>query len=394
MSLNHFLPDAFFGDVDLNQITTAAVAELVKGELFSQTRRYLNFTGKFITVIERTGVRHEFASIPSFNRSSFVIITDWKIHKSMQVAFSDFIKQERENESKQIRKLRELLIKYQPALYDQYLYFRTEENIQLSELESHRGEIYDHEHDLVISTYKGNDAGPHPYSNEGRALALMKNAEQLVDSKAFSETIQIVDNEGKYGDRFINRNKMVYRIEAVQDHSRVPGVWIIRNRPFENTRLPSQMGWQRYTFDEADKILELYKTYAEALHCGDAEHKRKEELLTLETNLTRERTDLAEQKIRHQREMHNWDVEKTRLQTNFERQQAAYADEAFRAKMELERMKNQYERQLTDQKAAAERRKETSEWMKQLPAILGALGVAYLSFRTAQYAAKRATKEN
>lgn len=394
MSLDHFLPDAFFADPELNQIMPQAVAELVKDEKLSQTRRYMNYTGKVITVIERSGLRHEFAAIPCFNRSSFVVTTDWKIHKSLLPALSDFIKQERENESKLIRKLRELLVKYQPTLYDQQLYLRTELEVKLNELEAHRGEIYDHEHDIVISLHKGRNAGPHPYSGEGRALALMNGAEQMVNSKAFSETIQVIDNDGTYGDRFINRNKMVYRIEAVVDQSRLPGVWVIRNRPFENTRLPGQMGWQRYTFEEADKILELYKTYAEALHCGDAEHQRKQAAIELETKLIQERAELAEQKIRHQREQQEWESDRARTQMNMERQQAAYADEAFRAKMELDRVKHNYDRQLIDLKSTAERRKETNEWMKQIPAILGALGVAWLSYKTAQYAAKRATKDN
>ncbi len=394
MSLDHFLPDAFFGDPELIQITPQAVADLIKEEKLSLTRRYLNFTGKTITVIERNGMRHEFPAVPSFNRSSFVVVTDWKIHKSLQVALSDFIKQERENESKQIRKLRDLLIKYQPTLYDQFMYLRTEECVQLSNLEAHRGEVYDHEHDIVISLYKGRDAGPHPYSGEGRALVLLKESEHLADNKAFSEVIQIIDNEGKYGDRYINRNKLIYRIEAAVDQSRIPGVWVIRNRPFENTRLPSQHGWQRYTFEEADKILDLYKTYAEALHCGDAEHKRKQDMLETETKLIQERSELAEQKLRHQREQQNWEMDKARTQMNLDRQQAAYADEAFRAKVELDRVKHYYERQMVDLKSSAERRKETNEWMKQVPAILGALGVAWLSFRTAQYAAKRVNKDN
>lgn len=393
MSLDHFLPDAVFGDPELNQITPAAVAELVSGEKFSHTRRYLNFTGRFITVLERSGFRHEFAAIPSYSQSSFVIVSDWKIHKSMHDSFVSFVKHERENESKLIRTLRKQLLEYTPTFHDQFMYFRTEEKIGLVDLEAHRGEIYDHEHDVVVSLHRGQDAGPHPFTAEGRAIAQLSNAERG-EGKAFCETIQIVDNDGTFGDRFINRNKNVYRIEAAVDHSRANGVWLIRNKPFENTRLPSQVGWRRYTFEEADQLLELYKTYAEALHCGDAEHKRKEAMLVAETALTRERTELAEQKIRHQREMQNWEVEKARLQTNFERQQAAYADEAFRAKMSLDRAKHQYDQQMLDMKANAERRKETSEWMKQIPAILGALGVAWLTYKTAQYAAKRVSKEN
>jgi hypothetical protein len=387
MSLDHFLPDAIFGEPELNQITPAAVAELVSGERFSQTRRYLNFTGKVLTVIERNGMRHEFESIQSYHRSSFVIMTDWKIHRSMHEAFVDFVKQERENEAQVIRRLRELLTAYKPTFHENYMYLRTEENIQLADLDLHRGEIYDHEHDVVVSLFRGKDAGPHPYSAEGRALTQLNHVEKLGDSKAFCELIQIVDNEGRFGDRFINRNKMVYRIEATQDFTRDNGVWVIRNKPFENTRLPSQMGWRRYTFEEADGLLELYKTYAEALHCGEA-------MLAAESELARERYELNEQKLRHQREQQNWEAEQLRLQTAFERQQAAYADEQFRAKMELDRVKHQYERQMLDMKANAERRKETAEWMKQVPAILGALGVAWLSFKTAQYAAKRASKEN
>lgn len=389
MSLNHFLPDAFFGEPELGQITPDAVAELVSSEVFSQTRRYLNYTGKTITVLERNGFRHEFVAQHSYTAANFLIVTDWRVQRSMYKSLVDFVKQERENEPKVIRRLREIVTKFEPVFHHNFAYFRTQEEITLAQLEQHQREIYDHEHDVVISLHLGQNAGPHPYSAEGRALALLNSVEKIGDDRAFCETIQIVDHDGKFGDRFINRNKMVFRIEASQDPTKENGVWVIRNKPFENTRLPSQMGWRRYTFEEADQLLELYKTYAEALHCGDAEHKRKEAMLEAEAGLARERYELNEQKLRHQREQQNWEAERNRLQAAFERQQAAYADEQFRAKMELDRVKHMYERQLLDTKSSAERRKETSEWMKQIPAILGALGVAWLSYQTAKYAAKR-----
>jgi hypothetical protein len=389
MSLDHFIPDAFFGNTELSQINALTFAGLSADDVYSKTSRYYNYTGKIVTVLERSGVAFEFGAIPSYNRADFVVVTDWKIHKSLLLALVDYCKHEKENESKMIRQLRELITKYEPTIRDQVIYLRTEEKITLADLEKHRNEIYVHDHDVVVSLFRGVEAGPHPYSNEGRALDLTTSMERGVSKRAFCETIQIVDNSGKYGDRFINRNKNVYRIEASQDASREDGVWVIRNKPFENTRLPSTIGWRKYTFEEADEILELYKTYAEAEHCGDAEYRKKQELLALEATLTREKTDLSEQKLRHLREQHNWEVEQSRLQSSFERQQAGYADEQFRAKMELDRQKHFYERQMLDIKSNFERRKDTADWMKQVPAVLGAIAVAWLGYRTAMLAAKK-----
>jgi hypothetical protein len=158
---------------------------------------------------------------------------------------------------------------------------------------------------------------------------------------------------------------------------------VIRNKPFENTRLPSTVGWRRYTLQEADAALELYKTYAEAEHCGDGETKRKQDLLAQEEKLIRAKNELNEQKLAHQRAQHEWELEKAKVQQELERQQAAFAEEAFRARIELDRMKSFYERQMLDNKMSYERRKETSEWLKQLPAIISALGVAWLAYKTA-----------
>lgn len=390
MSLDYFIPDAFFGNTELSQINASAHSAYVKDDIFTKTQRYFNYTGRVVTVIERSGIQHEFGSIPSYSRADFVICTDWKIHKSLHVALTNFLKQEKENETTLLRKLRETVMGYKPTVHDEFMFLRTEEKILLGDLEKHRNEIYVHEHDLVVSLYRGIEAGPHPYSPLGRALDMTTAMEREQNSKAFCETIRIVDNDGSYGDRFINRNKNVYRIEAVRDATREDGVWVIRNKPFENTRLPSKIGWRRYTFEEADTILELYKTYAEAEHCGDADYKRKQELMELETRLTREKTEIAEQKLRHQRQQQEWDMDKARQLATFEKQQAAYAEEQFRARQELDRQKHFYERQMLDIRSSYERRKDTADWMKQLPAILGAIGVAWLSYKTAQYAANRA----
>jgi hypothetical protein len=389
MSLDYFIPDAFFGNTELSQINASQFGSFGADEVYIKTSRYFNYTGKIVTVIERSGTPFEFAAIPSYNRADFVIVTDWKIHKSMHLALVNYFKHERENESKTIRQLRELITKYEPTIRDQFIFLRTEEKITLADLEKHRNEIYVHDHDVVVSLFRGIEAGPHPYSSEGRAIDLTTMLERGADKKAFCEMIKIVDNSGRFGDRFINRNKNVYRIEASQDASREDGVWVVRNKPFENTRLPATMGWRRYTFEEADEILELYKTYAEAEHCGDAEYKKKQELLTLEARLTRDKTEFSEQKLTHQREQHNWEVERVRLTTNFERQQAAYADEQFRAKMDLDRQKNFYERQMLDIKSNYERRKDVGDWLKQVPAVLGAIAVAWLTYKTASLAARR-----
>lgn len=383
MSLDHFIPDTHYGNVELSQLGPASMGASQKDDLFERKVRYYNFLSQPVTVIERNGMQWEFPAIPDVQRATFVIRSEWKVHKSMHQEFFRWIKAVRENESKLIRDLREIVARYQPTVYEQYLLFRTEQALSQEDLKKHRGEIYDHDHDIVVSMHRGLEAGPHPFSEMGRALALVNENALRNEQEAFSETIKIVDNTGTYGDRFINRNGCIYRIQSTQDSSREEGVWVIRNKPFENTRLPSTVGWRRYTLQEADAALELYKTYAEAEHCGDGETKRKQDLLAQEEKLIRAKNELNEQKLAHQRAQHEWELEKAKVQQELERQQAAFAEEAFRARIELDRMKSFYERQMLDNKMSYERRKETSEWLKQLPAIISALGVAWLAYKTA-----------
>jgi hypothetical protein len=394
MSLDHFIPDTLFGKVELCQVGLGQLNANRKDELFERKVQYYNFLSKPVTVLERNGMQWEFPAIPDVQRASFVVQTEWKVHKDLHREFFAWIKIVRENESKLIRDLREIAARHQPTVYEQYLLFRTERLLSLDDLERHRGEIYDHDHDVVVSLYRGLESGPHPFSEMGRALALLNENATRNDEEAFSETIKIVDNTGQFGDRFINRNGNIYRIQSAQDPTREEGVWVIRNKPFENTRLPSTVGWRRYTLQESDELLDLYKTYAEAEHCGDGETKRKQELLAQEERLIRARNELNEQKLAHQKAQHEWELEKTKLQREFERQQAAFAEEAFRAKMELDRMKAFYERQMLDAKMSQEKRKETSEWLKQLPAILGALGVAWLAYKTATINANKQDKRD
>lgn len=80
----------------------------------------------------------------------FVIETEWKVHKDLHREFFAWIKVVREHESKLIRDLREIAARYQPTVYEQYLLFRTERTISQDDLERHRGEIYDHDHDVVV----------------------------------------------------------------------------------------------------------------------------------------------------------------------------------------------------------------------------------------------------
>ncbi|WP_144106757.1 hypothetical protein [Paraburkholderia sp. BCC1886] len=394
--MDHFLPDAHYGRVEITQLGLAHLSANQRDDLLEVRTRYFNFLPCVVTVIERNGLQWEFPSIPDPMRSAFVIRTDWRVHRSMHQAFINWIKMVRENESKQIRDLREIVTQHQLGPLEQHMLFRTEETITHEELRQHKFEIYDHHHDIVVSTFRGIEAGPHPFSEMGRALALLDQSVARGEREAFNEAIKIVDNAGRFGDRFINRNGSIYRISATPDATREDGVWVIRNKPFENTRLPSTVGWHRYTLEEADDILELYKTYVEAEHCGDGETKRKQELLAKEESLLKAKGELAEAKQAQMREQHEWEVEKTRIQQALERAQAAFAEEAFRAKMELDRMKAHYERLMLDAKATQERKKEakeTSEWLKQLPAILGALGVAYLAYKTAQMNSSSANKK-
>ena len=385
---DHFVPDTWHGTPVFSVVGRNELYGNQQNEQYEKRTRYFNYLPQTVTVIERNGLCAEFPPLPDASRSTFVIQTEWRLHRNLQTRFILLLKAGHEHEPKSVVALRECLKRLRPESHEHWITFRCELSVTQEELNRHRGEIYDHENDIVISTYTGTDAGPHPFSETGRVLTGLQLMPEAAVDKAFFESIRIVDNDGRYGDRFINRNGSVFLIKSARDPTLENGVWVTRHKPFTHMRQPERLGWRRYGFDEADEALELYKSYGDAKDYGDSETKRKQELAAQEEKLTRAKIELNAQKLAHQKEQQEWEREKAKIQIEMERRQMAWADEAAHLKAKLENARYYYEQQMLEAKQNAERRKEVNDWLKQMPGIVSALALAWLTYRTARVQAK------
>lgn len=385
---DHFVPDTWYGTPVFSVVGRNELYGSQQHERFEKRTRYLNYLPQTVTVIERNGLCVELPPFPDASRSTFVIQTDWLVHRSLQTRFMQLLRNGHEHETKSVIALRECVQRQRTEPHDHWITFRCELSVSLEDLNRHRGEIYENDSDIVISVYPGIDAGPHPFSESGRVLTELHSMAEAAVEHAFFESIRIVDNTGTYGDRFINRNGSIHRIKSARDPTREDGVWLARQKPFTHTRQTESIGWRRYAFEEADEALELYKTYADAKHCGDGETKRKQELAGQEEKLARAKYELKKQQLAHQEKQQAWEREKAKFQEELERRQFEFEKETRESRLEAERERFYYEQRLLEAKQSAERRKEINDWLKQMPGILSAVALAWLTYKTARLQAK------
>jgi hypothetical protein len=385
---DHFVPEAWYGTPAFSVVGRNELFGNQQNEKFEKRTRYFNYLPQIVTVIERNGLCAEFPPLSDASRNAFVIQTDWRVHKNLQTRFMQLLKDGHEHEPKSVIAMRECLTRHKPEPHEHWFTFRCELSVTQEELNRHRGEIYDYENDIVISISPGIDAGPHPYSETGRILTELHSRAEAAIEHAFFESIRIVDNAGMQGARYINRNGSVFRIKSARDPTLEDGVWVIRQKPYTHVRQPARIGWQRYDFDQADETLELYKSYDDAKHYGDGETTRKRELAAQEEKLARAKYKLKEQQLAHQQKQQEWEREKAKFQEDVERRQFAFEEETRRSKQEAERARFYYEQQMLEAKQSAERRKEVNDWLRQMPGILSAVGLAWLTYKTAKLQAK------
>lgn len=153
--------------------------------------------------------------------------------------------------------------------------------INYSVLKRRGGSIYLKERDLIISLHQGNLVPLHPYSDAGEKLTMIEGNKEINSTDTFGISIQIVDNNAEYGDRFTNINNRVYRIPARRQPSMTNGVYFTSSASVTGDYDYCPPESTRHDFADADKVLNLWKRYEEALHFGDVSKAKELEIETL-----------------------------------------------------------------------------------------------------------------
>lgn len=242
---------------------------------------------------------------------------------------------------------------------DEYLLKRNEFNVFLEQL------------DIVVCKSGMSHNVVHPFSLDGRASGMNS------DSSMFTYNVIINDPDRVFGDRYININGRVYRVEVGRDTLSRPGVYIYAGGEVDY-----------YDFDKADELVPLFPTRSLAEQLGKHNEAIKVELeeksIKAKADLIEKERELNELRNRLQAEELKRKEEYAQLET---RRKAEYENQMYQLKQqetfikqqeyELKRQSSLEAQRLQSLKYELEmrsyERKDTSETIKWLPAIAGGI---------------------
>lgn len=225
--------------------------------------------------------------------------------------------------------------------------------------------LYVPEIDLLVVHPDANDV-VHPYSPEGLSM-MSNNSKELL---GYFYRIEIVDPYDQLGPRFVNIAGKIDKIEPIKDVQRQPGVYIhrvMRSDPSKQAEITPEY----YTFDDAVKVVRLYRSVDEAKTLGDlaesqkrefekATHDQKMKILELEGLLKDESNRAKMAQAEFDKKKHELEETRELIKSLREERMAKLKEQAEVRSMARE---DHYEQR-------AYTRKDDSEWLKWVPAVV------------------------
>jgi hypothetical protein len=367
-----------FGDVTLGSAMGEAWTDPI---LASRKVSFINSTTHPITIVERSGLKVPIPSRQSFRSRDFIIRQEFNISGEVKENVRAVLDVVDDSSPVVLQKLKAALLESDKL----GLYARAnlilDFPITLDQLKTHGGSVYHHETDFVVSLMGPATAPVHPYSERGREIKMMAETPAKVGGESFGYCVEIVDNTGRFGDRFVNIANRVYRVRTKRDVARRDGIYIGGTDPDEGELFNTGWSVNRIPLDAPDHDkYGIFKTYEEAKTLGDLTQAQKRALADVEFATTHLKRDLEQEKIRHSREMadieHDLKLAEARAKEAElvrDRREAELKEERARAEhilaMERLRLKDKYEERSMD-------RKDRSEALKMLPTIIVGIGAA------------------
>lgn len=239
--------------------------------------------------------------------------------------------------------------------------------VTMETLKKYGGAVYYSELDQVVSILPAADTPDHPYSDAGKAQ-YVQDTQGNHASRGFTYNLEIVDNTGRMGTRFVNINGSVFPINPTPAYGRRDGIYVRTSGSIDEFGEPHDTVKRVGSTGDLGE-LGIFSSFEEATTRGDASHK-------LKLQETEKEQLLAELKHQVTTQKHRFDLEK------IEREQESKANEEIRTQQQAEFARIR-ERQLHDlelrrlevkdhYESRSYTRKDSSEVIKTLPtAVMG-----------------------
>jgi hypothetical protein len=348
---------------------------------FDHTVSYLNGFNETVSIVLKNDIRMQIAPAPGRKEVSFIVRHTYRVPRAILFDADKLLVNDPDItiEKRILNKAGEIV------LSDEYNvknteYFAIDFIISRDAFVKRGSNIYIPELDIVISNRLNHKCPKHPLSEKFRRNLLLDFDNKTVNSDVFGYTIRIIDNNGIYGDRYVNLNGKAYRIPARKDNLLLDGVYCNCSHEAIGNYDTDPVS-KKYSFNEADKALGLYKTIEDALTYGDPTKIREKELeqLKLETKereiiLTKEKSELE---FKYKQVELEKKEETAKAETMRKELEHALHVERIRRNDYYEeasiRRKDRFEERSVD-------RKDWTEILKFVPAIIGAIATGYLAW--------------
>lgn len=339
---------------------------------------YINHLPHDVTVGWRCGLKFTVPSTPDLRNSNFIVRLEIILRHSAirqleeQLGFID------ERSPRELQALREAFLR------------RNQENnywgatlvldypLTKETLNEYGGSVYFDELDEVFSLLPYDAVPDHPYSERGRLAQIAVVGPKQSDSADFFYSMEIVDNLGKFGDRFLNLNGEIYRIHPQKSNTRRDGAYLFYGNRVINNVLEPERNYRFFDLSIADETLGLYATYTDALNHGNHAKNHESELREMELSTQRLKASMQEQRQRFDIQMLEREKEAKRLQAELDKRErehkVALAEFEQRNAIERTRVKDFYDDR-------SHQRKDKSEAIKFIPALIVGIGATLLAIK-------------
>ena len=287
------------------------------------TTTFINFTGKTIYVIDRSGIRFGVPASAKVRTDQFIIRKKYFIPRDSVLdiqrtltytdlchddypelaAFSQGFKNYSDNH---------------PTNHSIVI----DTPIDVSEIR--KGSSYVTNHDIVLTFETIDKKVPHPFAKPHLAEARYESFS--AEYKGLGTFVEIVDNENEIGDRFMLIAKAMRRIAPRRDLTRESGIYLVTIDEDSTTSV-------HHAFSDAESV-GLYRTKEEAISAGDT-------AALLEADVARLSHEVKTQTLEHQRETNRLNREHEQIVTQVKQRNLEIEGENKTKEAELQRIQRE-----------------------------------------------------
>ena len=341
---------------------------------------YLNGFSESIAIVERNGVKTILPPQRDRNNINFIVRVIYTVPRDIHFDADNIMLSDPDvsAEFSAIIKAGNKVIHGNNTGFNESCQFSIDYIISREKLDRRGGSLYLVERDIIISRHVGKRTPLHPFSKYFFQEKFKTENTDIINENVFGFSIKIVDNNGLYGDRYVNLNGKAYRIPARRDRILTNGVYFTcSGQAFGNYELcPPET--HKYSFDEADIALNLFRSVEDALTYGDPLKAKDKELERMKIEFKEKEMFLENEKLSMKARINDQEAE-------IKRRQNEYSDMASRLehmRREAEHARNMDKMGRSDYyEERSSRRKDWSETLKYIPAIITAVGAGYIAWQ-------------